>query len=164
MKLDFQLKQNIVKKIKKLMNSSLSIVVADFNKVCVKKIDELRRNGRKNKVDIFVAKNTLVSRVIEDSNYKFLKKIFVGPTIMAFSKKDPSLGARLFIDFSKKNLGFNIKGAGFDGKFISVDDIEFLSSIPTRSEAISKLILIILEISIRKLIRVILTILDKKRL
>lgn len=164
MKLDFQSKQKIVEKINKVIKSSISIVVADFCKICAKNMNELRKISRINKIEIFVVRNTLASLAFDKTKYKFFERIFFGQTIIAFSKKEPSLGARLFIEFSKKNSGFKIKGAGFDGKFYSSDKINVLASIPTYNEGVSKLMLIFLESSINRLIRIIFAILNKKKL
>lgn len=164
MKLNLKEKKEIVSKIKKNFKTSLSVVIANFCGVSANNINSLRKSCRESEVKLQVARNTLINLVFKDETiYKNFKKTFVGPSLIAFSKKHPGSAARLFKKFSTKNNEFKIKGAYFLKKFIPNNQIDILATIPTYEEAIIKMILIMKEASHWKLMRIIMTLRDNPK-
>ncbi|CAL4317915.1 50S ribosomal protein L10 [Buchnera aphidicola] len=154
-------KQKIIKKINKISQYALSAVVANSKKINVNKINFLRKEARKNEVKINVIKNTLLKKGIQKTPFECLQKTLKKFTLIAFSIKHPGSAAKLLYLFSKENKNFKIKGAAFEGKFISPKNIETLALIPTYPEAIQKFLIIIKEASIGKLIRMLILIKNK---
>ncbi|WP_348666484.1 50S ribosomal protein L10 [Arsenophonus symbiont of Ornithomya chloropus] len=163
MGITLQDKKMIVAEISKLAKDSLSAVIANSCGISVNKITKLRKVCRKSGVYLHVVRNTLIYRAFEGTNYDCLKKVLVGPTLIAFSTKHPGAAARLFKEFIKENPIFQIKAAAFEGEFIAGNQIDRLASLQTYEEVIKSLILIMKEISIGKLIRIMILICDKKK-
>jgi large subunit ribosomal protein L10 len=67
----------------------------------------------------------------------------VGPVILAFSKADPGSAARVISEFSKTNKKIVVKGVALSGKLLAVSDLEALSKMPTKDQAISQLMSVI---------------------
>ncbi|ACL29867.1 50S ribosomal protein L10 [Buchnera aphidicola str. APS (Acyrthosiphon pisum)] len=134
-------KKIIVSKINKISNTALSAVTADLQGVCVNKINELRKSGREVGVKMSIVQNTLLSLAIKNTVFECLKKKLKGSTFIAYSMIHPGSGARLFKEFSKKNTQFKITGAAFEGKLLSILEINQLADMPTYKEAIIKLLL-----------------------
>lgn len=153
MSANLQKKKIIIEKIKKISKKSLSAVVAHSNKINVNQINILRKKARKNGVKINVVKNTLLKKAIQNTPFQCLEKTLQKFTLIAHSIENPGSAAKLLYEFSKENKTFTIKGAAFDGKFINSNNIEKLALIPTYKESIQKLIFILKEITIVKLIR-----------
>lgn len=162
MALNLQEKKNIVSKINKISKKSLSAVVINACGINTNKINELRKNGRKHGILMFVIRNNLLNLAVQSTQFECLKKVFIGPTLIAYSLEYASAAARLFQDFAKSNSSFKIKGAAFENLFISADKIDYLSSQPTYNEAIINIITVIKEAAIGKLIRILYYIIDNK--
>lgn len=163
MALNLQRKKEIIFKIKKTTKSALSAVVADICYINANKINELRKLGRKNKIHMFITRNTLLNLAITNTQFECLKKILIGSNLIAYSLEYSGAAARLFKEFSKKNPDFKIKAAAFEGSFISSEEINFLSNQLTYNEAILKLIITIKESSIGKLAGILHSIISSKK-
>ncbi|CAL4317858.1 50S ribosomal protein L10 [Buchnera aphidicola] len=151
-------KKKIIEKINKISKNALSAVVANSKKINVNKINLLRKQARKNGIKITVIKNTLLKKGLENTSFQCLQKTLKEFTLIAFSIEHPGSAAKLLYLFSKENKNFKIKGAAFEGKFISPEKIEKLALIPTYPEAIQKLLITIKESAIGKLIRILISI------
>ena len=77
---------------------------------------------------------------------------FVGPSIIAFSTEHPGAGARILRDFAKDNDKLELKAAAFEGEIV---DINMLATLPTKDEAIARLMSVFKEASAGKLVRTI---------
>ena len=64
--------------------------------------------------------------------------------MLAFSQEEPAAAARVMRDFSKSNDKLVIRLAAFGGQVIEAGDIEVLASLPTREEALSQLMSVLL--------------------
>ncbi|PPI88958.1 50S ribosomal protein L10 [Candidatus Pantoea edessiphila] len=154
MPLNLKDKKAIVAKICEISKQSISAVVADFRGVTVDKITELRENARKSGVFIYVVRNTLLHRIVKDTQFECLKNTFIGPTLIAYSTEHPGIAARLLKDFTKDNTTFRIKAAAFENKLIDENNIDCLASLPTHEEALIKLMLTMKEAAAGKIVRV----------
>lgn len=163
MALNLQRKKEIISEIKKIVKKSLSAVVADVCSVNANKINELRKVGRENKVYMFITKNTLLNIALTNTKFDCLKKMFFGPTLIAYSLEYAGAAARLFKEFAKNNHTFKIKAAAFEGDFIPAEKIDYLSNQPTYNEAIINIITVIKEAAIGKLIRTLYYVISSKK-
>lgn len=121
MALKLEGKQVIVAEVNEAAKVALSAVVADARGVTVDKITELRKSAREAGVSVRTVRNTLLRLAVKGTEYECLTETFKGPTLLAFSNEHPGAAARLFRDFAKQNKEFEIKGAAFNGEFISAD-------------------------------------------
>ncbi|XBC37708.1 MAG: 50S ribosomal protein L10 [Buchnera aphidicola (Meitanaphis elongallis)] len=160
--LNFQKKKEIVSKINDTIKKSLSIVVADTRNIKVNKITELRILARKIGVKLGVFKNTLINLSIKGTQFECLKKLLVGPVLIGYSIDHPRSAAKLFKEFSINNVNFKIIGAVFEGKILSACNIDTLANIPTYNEIINRLMILMKEIAITKLIRTIISVKKSK--
>ena len=159
MALGLEDKKTIVAEVQEAARSALSAVVADARGVAVGDMTALRKQARENGVWMKIVRNTLARRAVEGTDYECLNDSFVGPTLIAFSNEHPGAGARIFRDFAKENDRFELKVAAFEGDLF---DISKLASLPTKEEAIARLMSVIKEAAAGKLVRTIAAIRDQK--
>ncbi|WP_336873936.1 50S ribosomal protein L10, partial [Pseudomonas juntendi] len=100
-------------------------------------------------------------RAVEGTEFSILNDAFKVPTLIAFSNEHPGAAARLFKEFAKGQDKFEIKAAAFDGNFIAANQIDVLATLPTRDEAIAKLMSVI-QGATSKLARTLAAIRDQK--
>ena len=153
-------KKAIVAEVTEAAKGALSAVVADARGVTVGKITVLRQQARDAGVWMKVVRNTLARRAVDGTEFECLKDVFVGPTVIAFSKEHPGAAARIFKDFAKDNKAFELKGAAFNGETV---DVELLASLPTYDEAIARLMSTMKEAAAGKLVRTIAAVRDQKQ-
>lgn len=60
-----------------------------------------------------------------------------GPLLLAFSMDDLGSAARVIFDFSKDNSALETKLVSVSGKLFGPEDLERVSKLPTRDEALS---------------------------
>ncbi|CAL4318077.1 50S ribosomal protein L10 [Buchnera aphidicola] len=162
MALNLQKKKIIVSKIHDISNIALSAITANYQGIKVNTINQLRKNGREVGVKMSIVQNTLLSLGVHDTSFECLKKKIKGSTFIAYSMQHPGSGARLFKEFSEQNQNFKITGGVFEGKTLSLLEINKLAELPTYKEAIIKMILILKISSIGKLIYTLFAIKNKK--
>ncbi|MFT8229793.1 MAG: 50S ribosomal protein L10 [Enterobacterales bacterium] len=156
-------KKKIIEEISNIFNKSLSLVIADINTITVKQITILRKLCRESNVYIKVVKNRLIKKIIENTVFKCLQNLFVGSNIIGFSLKDPKSAAIVFENFSKENKNFKIKVAFFEDRIIPASSINLLSKLPTYNQIVSKLMFIMKQAYIGKLINILVLLLKKNK-
>jgi large subunit ribosomal protein L10 len=154
-------KKAIVAEVAELAKGAKSAVVADSRGVGAADMTALRKLCRDNNVDARIVRNSLLARAVEGTEYACLAETFTGPTLVAFAFDHPGAAARLFKEFAKTNKNFTIKGAAFEGEFISAEDIDRLATLPTYEEAIAHLMATMKEAAAGKLVRTLAALGDK---
>jgi large subunit ribosomal protein L10 len=67
-----------------------------------------------------------------------------GPLILAFSQEDPGAAARVTKDFAKGHDKFEVTMLSVGGELLEATEIDKLASLPTRDQAISMLMSVML--------------------
>ena len=139
MALNLDQKKSIVAEVAAVAAKAHSAVAAEYRGLSVVAMTALRSEGRKNGVYVRVVKNTLARRAVEGTEFACMQDGLVGPLILAFSKEEPGAAARLMQDFAKANEKMVIKLVSFGGKMLAPGDIDRLSKMPTREQALAML-------------------------
>lgn len=137
-------KQAIVAEVNETASAALSAVMADYHGVSVDNMTALRVRAREQNVQIRVIRNTLAKRAFEGTEFECMNEVLLGPNVLAFSIEDPGAAARVFKDFAKENEDFEIKALSVGGKLLPADQIDSLAKLPTRDQAISMLMSVML--------------------
>jgi large subunit ribosomal protein L10 len=103
----------------------------------------LRAKARETGVYLRVVKNSLARRAVEGTEFECIKDALVGPLMLAFSQDDPGAAARLVRDFAKDNDKMVVKLVAVGGQLLEGADIGRLANLPTREEALSKLMAVL---------------------
>ena len=101
MALNFEQKQAVVAEVAEVANKALAAVAAEYRGLTVEEMTELRVKAREDGVYVKVAKNTLVRRAVEGTEYECMQDALTGPLLLAFSMDDPGAAARLVKDYAK---------------------------------------------------------------
>jgi len=145
-------KKAVVEEVAQVASQAISAVVADYRGLTVNQMTQLRASARKSNVYFKVVRNTLTRRAFENTDFACLSDKLVGPLCIALSLDAPSDAARLLKDFAKTCDKFEIKALSVGGKLYSADQIEAVASLPTRDEALAKL-MYVMRAPIEKLAR-----------
>ena len=96
MALNFESKKAIVAEVSTIAASALSAVAAEYRGITVGDMTELRSQARNEGVYLKVAKNSLVKRAVEGTEFECMQDELKGPLLMAFSKGGKKYWRKLF--------------------------------------------------------------------
>ena len=152
MTLNLAAKKAVVEEVTEVASQAISAVVADYRGITVNQMTQLRTAARKSGVYLRVVRNTLTRRAFEGTSFSCMSDKLVGPIFIALSLNAPSDAARLLKEYSKTFEKLEIKALSVGGKLYSADQLEAVASLPTRDEAISKL-MYVMKAPIEKFVR-----------
>ncbi len=132
-------KEALVETITNQIKESASSVVCEYRGLSVAEVNELRRNLRKEDVELKVYKNTMVQRAVDSLGYDELNAFLTGPNAIAFSK-DATAPARILNDFAKKHKALVLKSGIVEGKVVDLNTIKELASLPNKEGMLSMLL------------------------
>ncbi len=133
-------KIGILEGLEERLQGAKSIVFADYRGTTVKKIDELRRNLRKENVFAKVAKITLLKKALQKAGIDISAVDFKAPVAVAVSKEDETAPARIVSEFIKNNKNINILLGIVEGRVVSAAEVAALAALPTKQELRGKLV------------------------
>ncbi len=136
-------KKVIVEEIKAKIQASKSIVFADYNKLTVLEVTELRRKFKEVNCEYKVYKNTLVRRAFNELGITDFDADLNGTTATVFCADETS-GAAVFAKETKANpaLAEKVmpKCAYVDAKYLDKAGVNELSLIPSKETLIAKML------------------------
>jgi len=139
MALNIEQKKAVVADIAAAAASAHSAVAAEYRGLTVEQMTDLRRKAREGGVFLRVAKNTLVRRAVEGTDFECLQDGLTGPLIFAFSQEDPGSAARLVKDFAKDNEQLVAKLIAIGGELLDESELGRLADLPTKEQALAML-------------------------
>lgn len=142
MTLSFAEKKAVVEEVSQFASKAVSAVVAEYRGLTVNQMTELRKNARKQGVYLRVVPNNLTKRVFESTEFACLNDKLVGPLFVALSMEAPSDAARLIKDHLKVFDKLQVKALAVGGKAYDASQLDAIASLPTRDEALSKLMFV----------------------
>ena len=152
MALNFEQKKAVVAEVADAANKALAAVAAEYRGLTVEEMTDLRVQARKDGVFLKVAKNTLVRRAVEGTDYECMQDSLTGPLLFAFSMDDPGAAARLVKGYSKTHDKLITKLVAVGGELYGASELERLSNLPTYDQAIAML-MSVMKAPIEKFVR-----------
>lgn len=152
MALTLEHKKAVVTEVAEVARGALSAIAAEYRGLSVAEMTNLRINARNAGVYIRVVRNTLARRAFEGTELACMNDGLRGPLILAFSRDEPGLAARVMRDYAKENDKLVIKLISFGGKLLEISDVGRLADLPTKDESISQLMSVMMA-PIAKLVR-----------
>jgi len=152
MALNLNDKKAIVAEVAEVASGAFSAIAAEYAGLSVGQMTELRVKARESGVYLRVVKNTLARRALEGTDFECMNEALTGPLVLAFSQEDPGAAARVIKDFAKDNAKLEVKLVSIGGKLLAAGDIERLAKMPTKDQAIS-LVMALMLAPVEKLAR-----------
>ena len=132
-------KDQLLAEYRQQMADSSGILMANYTALSVAKMECLRQLVREQEGQIFVVKNTLIQKVLEELGLKVPEELLAGATIAAFCHGDVAPVAKAIRAYIKEvEAGkFVIKGGVMEGRILSAAQANAAADLPTREEALS---------------------------
>ena len=132
-------KKAVVAEVADVASKALAAVAAEYRGLTVEEMTQLRALARKEGVFLKVAKNTLVHRAVEGTEYECMQDSLTGPLLFAFSMEEPGAAARLVKDYAKDHDNLIAKLVAMDGELYDASELGRLANLPTHDQAIAML-------------------------
>ena len=141
------------KLVKDLITRELSTRLKDVDGVAVinpRGINATKNNGIRRRLHakglrMMVVKNTLARRATEGTSLKGFDRLLDGPSAVIYGQASLPTIARAVLDEKKADDTIELRGVFFDGEvYVGDTGVQQVSKLPTREEAIGKLVAAIL--------------------
>jgi large subunit ribosomal protein L10 len=152
MALNLEQKKAVVAEVAEVAAKALAAVAAEYRGLTVEEMTDLRVKARANGVYVKVAKNTLVRRAIEGTEYECMQDALTGPLLLAFSMEDPGAAARLVKEYAKDHDKLIARLVAVGGQLYDASQLERLSRLPTYEQAIA-IVMGVMKAPIEKFVR-----------
>lgn len=136
-------KNQVVKEVGELLNSSKMTVIAAYQGTPVKAMQSLRRNGRDNGTTLRVVKNRLVIQAMKqtDAMKETDTTALTGMLLYAFNAEDEVAPAQTLANFAKTQPTIEFVGAlTAEGRFMPADEVKTMASLPGKNQLIAEVL------------------------
>ncbi len=140
MPLTFEEKKVVVEQVSTVAKKSLSAVVAKYIGLSVADMTALRVQARNSNMFIKVVPNTLAKRALKETDLCVSKSIWLDLFCLFFSENELGAPAKLVREYSKANDKLQAVALAVGSQFYPVSDLDRVASLPSRDEALSKLL------------------------
>ncbi|MBN2379091.1 50S ribosomal protein L10 [candidate division WOR-3 bacterium] len=114
---------------------------ADFSGIDAFQVTRLRRELRSQKAYMKVVKNRLLARVLAELDVEISDpEVLRGSTAVIYGLEDILAPARKVSEFKDEEIPISFKGAFIEGRFLSVEEVERLSKIPSREGLLAQVL------------------------
>ena len=124
-------KQEITEKVKGIVSDAGSMVFVNFHGLSITDEQAMRSKLKEENVGYYVAKKTLIQRVLDDAGIEGSCPAFEGELALAYGE-DAVAPAREVYNFAKGSDGHvTIRGGVFEGAFKDAAEMTVIASIPS---------------------------------
>lgn len=133
-------KELMVNELIQRFNNSKHIVVTNFNKLGMAKLQTLRRLLKNSSSEYIVVKNSIALAAFKTVDLEKLTNLLTGTVGIGFSSNDPIEFSRAFVNFSKDNETFNVLGGYIEGEFLDFARVKEMADMPSKETLIGRLL------------------------
>ena len=132
-------KQVYISEMSSQLDKAEAVIVAHYQGLTVKQLDELRKKMREHGIQFKITKNRITKLALEKTRCKELSKLFTGPTAVALSS-DAITSAKILTNFSKENSNLKILGGIMGEDILDVAGVQNVATLPSLDEARAKIV------------------------
>lgn len=143
MSANLEAKQQIVEEIKAKITASSSVVFANYNRLTVAEVGDLRNKFKEANCEYKVYKNTLVRKAFNELGVTAFDADLNGTTATVFAQDETS-AAKVFVKAVKENKALEEKivpkCAYVDQSYVDKQGVQALANMPSKEELIAKML------------------------
>ncbi len=133
-------KVQAVVELQERLRRARGLILADFRGLSVPEMETLREELRKNGVEFRVVKNTLFGIAAHSLQLQGLDGFLQGPTAVAIAYDDPTVPARVMVEFIRQYRKLELKGGLVEGRVVDAAGVRALAELPSRSELVARVV------------------------
>ena len=135
-------KAKIVEELNEKFGRANVVILFDYKGITVGQFNKLRRllDGKEEKSELLVIKNTLAIRSVEDTDYAGLTEHLVGSNAVLFGFDEIVPVVKTLVDFAKDEKVLDIKLGMMGDSVLDAHQISALAKLPSRDELLAQLL------------------------
>jgi len=134
-------REKIVEEIKKGVKDTEGCFFFGFSKVGAFPFNELRNNLRDSGANVFVAKNSLFKRALDELGWEDVNSLLEAETGVVIVKDDDVVKAcKILVEFTKETETLQLKGGIIKDKRVSPKELGVLAKLPSREVLIGTVV------------------------
>jgi large subunit ribosomal protein L10 len=135
-------KSQILQELMEKIGKNPAVLMVDFTGLKVSDVEGLRRELKKNGIEMKITKKTLIQKMISHSNIPFNVYKFPGSVALIFSPEEGIVASKIIYKFSseKKEPKLKILGGFINKVFYSADQIVELAKLPSKEVLLTQLV------------------------
>lgn len=133
-------KAEIVTKLADKARRMKSAVFTSIGGYTMEDADKMRAQGRKEGVELLVAKKSLLARAFKEAGVDVDVTTFDGSILTAFGMQDEIAPVKMIAALAKDREQIKIVGGLMDGKTVDATYIKTLAKLPSKKELYAKLV------------------------
>jgi large subunit ribosomal protein L10 len=127
-------KEAVIKELNEKFARAKSAVLAEFSKLDVTTVTQLRKKCRDGGVEYRVIKNTLAKRAAKGTPLESLSGEFTGPVALALGYADVIAPAKILTDFTKGLETIKVRGGMLEGQKLNAEGVQAFARMPGLQE------------------------------
>lgn len=137
-----QQKSTIIEELKEKIEKNPTALLIDFTGLKVNDLESLRRELKKQKIELKITKKTLIQKMLAHAAINFNIFNFSGSVGLIFSPEEGIEASKIAYKFSseKKEPRLKILGGFINKKFFSAEKIIELAKLPSKEILLSQLV------------------------
>jgi large subunit ribosomal protein L10 len=132
-------KEKVVEELGQIFASSGVVVVAHYEGMTVKQMQDLRAQMRAVNASVRVTKNTLAKIALEGKSAAKMADLLTGMTVFSYSE-DPVAAAKVADAYAKSNDKFVILGGAMGETVLDQAGVKAVAAMPSREELIAQIV------------------------
>jgi large subunit ribosomal protein L10 len=123
-------KQQVVAELKEMLTRSKAVVISDYRGLTAGQMADLRSRLRPLESRFLVAKNTLISRSLQEVGLPALEEMLQGPSALSLCFGEFSQPLQAMREFARESETLRIKGGLLGDRVLDVQDVQVLAELP----------------------------------
>jgi len=123
-------KEQVIQELNAKFAKAKSAVLAEFSKLDVASVTQLRKKCRDAGVEYRVIKNTLARRAAKGTPLESLSDDFTGSVALALSYADVIAPAKILTDFAKGIEAIKLRGGMLEGQKLNPEKVKAVAKMP----------------------------------
>jgi len=136
-------KQHNIDLYSSIAKSSCSLVCLNYRGISAAQMYDIRKSALKLEVGVRVISNNLARKAFSGTKFNSLSDYLVGPILLLYSDEDVGAGARLVKDVHASILELPVVAISLGEEVLFEDSLKKVAGLPTYSEAIAKLLMVL---------------------
>ncbi len=133
-------KEKIVAELLEKVQKAKAMVFTNYQGLTHKQIEELKKGLKKADAELMIAKNTLIKRALQSTDYSLQTTELNGPTATVFSFSDPIAPLKELAKMIKALKLPTIKFGIVEGKEITGEEVLKLATLPSREVLLAQVV------------------------
>jgi large subunit ribosomal protein L10 len=115
-----------------------STFVVSYRGISSAKMNILRKDLKRKKAEVLVSKTSVARKALQEANQESLAAAIEGQMALILSNADASEVSKILVKFAKDYEGFVVRGGVLDGAFLTQEQVNTLSDLPSREVLLAK--------------------------